>query len=877
MRGGSSLSPIQMVTAMQRLLQHLSRICWDRPALVLCAVALVTAVLGAAGMATLRLDTDIAQLMPERSRASRDLQAYLEAFGADDRLLIALGPVGDAVPGDTTELLYALADEVVDELGRSDLFIRIDAGPGPDFTAQFAGHFLPRVFQILPPETSRHLLPALGPDEVDRAVRRTRLRLEGGSPSILKKLVRVDPLDFASRLDDLRRRQDGGGSRGGPGGADLESGDGYIRSADRERVLIIGHPRGRALDTAFARRLLDSARQAVDHGRRKLAGIEEIPELAEVPVDFAGGYLFALEDEANTKQDVKITLVGSAAALLLLMGFAYRRWRLVLAVGLPLLIGGVWTLGLTGLLLGRLNMISLGFGAILFGLGMDFSIHLLNRLLDALEHGGAARDSLADALTETGSAIVGSGLTTSAAFLSLVVCGLPGLRELGLITGIGVLATMVAVLVTLPALIALASRGGGGALPAGWCPGRRPGFGASHIAALVTRHPGSVIAAVTLVTAGLFLLPGSPVRFDLDLQNLRPPGSTAAATQERFELDFGRDLGEPLVVLLEGHAAEPLLDRAGSLVDALAGAGEGRRPSLIESPTDWLPSIERQRKNLGVLEGADLAATDAALLAAAAEQGFAPDAFEPFRRALQHQIAGQPQWITPENLPPVLAGLLARRYFRPSGEGLVLALYLFPGEQRWSDDELLGLRRLVDEVAADGPPPRLASLSMLVTEFKTTVGQRFAEALLLSLIMVVAVLLVQFRRPLRVLLTLVPLAAALLWTTGLLRLGGGPVQFIAAMAIPLIVGIGIDDGIHMVNRLRSLAPGEDPVPAVANLGRSVILTSLTTVAGFGSLALAEMPGLAGLGRIAVIGVLLCLAATLLLLPSLFALGRSHRR
>lgn len=843
--------------------------------MVLCAVALATAALAAAAAFTLRLDTDIAQLMPERSRASRDLQAYLDAFGADDRLLIALGPVGEDVPGEATELLYALADEVVDELSRSDLFIRLDAGPGPDFTPQFAGHFLPRAFQLLPPETSRHLLPALAPAEVERSVRRARLRLEGGSSSMLKQLVRVDPLDFASRLDDLSRRRSDSGARGGPGGADLESGDGYMLSADRKRVLIIGHPAGRALDTAFARRLLDTAQRAVDAGRRKLAELEGIPALADVPVAFGGGYLFALEDEANTKKDVKITLVGSAGALLLLMGFAYRRWRLVLVVGLPLLIGGAWTLGLTGLLLGRLNMISLGFGAILFGLGMDFSIHLLNRLLDAIEEGRAPRQALEEGLTETGSAIVGSGLTTSTAFFSLVVCGLPGLKELGLITGIGVLATMAAVLLTLPALVALACRRHTGTLPDGWFPRRRPGFGAARVARLVTRHPGSVVAAVAGLTAVLFLLPGSPVRFDLDMRNLRPPGSSAAAAQDRFELDFGHDLGEPLVVLLEGNDTNQLLARAGGLVDVLAAADEGLRPSLIESPADWLPSIERQRENLAVLRGTDLAAADAALLDAAEDQGFAPGAFEPFRGVFRHLVDGEPQWVTPETLPPVLADLLDQRYLEQTGEGLVLALYLFPGERRWSDDELLALRRLADEAAGDGPPPRVASLSMLVAEFKTTMGRRFTEALLLSLVMVVTVLLVQFRRPFRVLLTLVPLAAALLWTTGLLRLAGGPVQFVAAMAIPLIVGIGIDDGIHMINRLRSLAPGEEIAPAVAAMGRSVILTTLTTVAGFGSLALAEMPGLAGLGRLAVLGVLLCLAATLLLLPALFALGRRN--
>ncbi len=861
---------------MQRLLKRISHLCWTRPAAVLCGVALTTLVLAVAALVSLRLDTDIAQLMPERSRASLDLQACLDAFGADDRLLIALGPVSDQVSGDSSELLYALADEVVAELSGSGCFHQVDCGPGPDFTTQFAGHFLPHVFQILPPESSRHLLPGLAPGEVRRAVHRARLRLTGGSPEMLKQLVRVDPLDFASRLDDLRREQPRERAELGPGSMDLESGDGYLLSGDRRRVLIVGYPTGRALDTGFARRLLDTTKAAVERCRTELAAEEEIPALAQLPAEYGGGYLFALEDEANTKKDVKITLVGSLLALLILMSYAYRRPRLVLIIGLPLFTGGVWTLGLTGLFLGRLNMISLGFGAILFGLGMDFSIHLLNRLLDLLEEGKAPAEALDCGLAETGTAILGSGLTTSAAFFSLVVCGLPGLKELGIITGLGVLATMIAVLFTLPAVIALVCRRhGGSSLPDSWFPRRRPTFGAPLLARLVTGHPGKTLVVASALTVLLFLLPGGPLRFDLDLHNLRPAGSEAAAGQEHFEQSFGRGLGEPLMVMLEGPDADSLLATAEDVITVLGNIEGTLRPSMVESATDWLPSLRRQDQNLKILEGIDLAATATALAAAGETHGFAPDAFAPFQRSLDHLIRGDPEWLRPGLLAPALEEMLALRYLRPAaeGQGLALAFYLFPGEHRWNDDELLQLRRTVDLAAVGVKVPRLASLSLLMAEFKTTVGQRFTEALGLSLLLVVVILLLQFRRPLRVLLTLVPLGAALLWTAGLLRLGGAPVQFIGAMAIPLIVGIGIDDGIHMVNRLRSLVPGEDLAPAVAAMGRSVILTTLTTVAGFGSLALAEMPGLAGLGRIAVIGVLFCLAATLLLLPALVALKR----
>jgi len=131
---------------------------------------------------------------------------------------------------------------------------------------------------------------------------------------------------------------------------------------------------------------------------------------------------------------------------------------------------------------------------------------------------------------------------------------------------------------------------------------------------------------------------------------------------------------------------------------------------------------------------------------------------------------------------------------------------------------------------------------------------------------VVAIIVLADLRSIRgTVLAMVPLVIGLVWTIGITGMIGLPFNLLSVMAIPLIVGIGIDDGVHIYHRIRK---ERTLAPALAHSGKAVILTSLTTGIGFGSLMLSIHPGLYSLGLVTTIGIAACLVLSLFLLPAL---------
>jgi predicted RND superfamily exporter protein len=121
----------------------------------------------------------------------------------------------------------------------------------------------------------------------------------------------------------------------------------------------------------------------------------------------------------------------------------------------------------------------------------------------------------------------------------------------------------------------------------------------------------------------------------------------------------------------------------------------------------------------------------------------------------------------------------------------------------------------------------------------------------------------------------IPLAMGVVWMMGLMGLAGLDFNFANLVAIPLIIGIGIDNGVHVIHRVR--LEGEAGMTVVLrHTGRAILIASLTTMIGFGSLALASHQGLASLGKVLLLGVGSCLVTSTLILPNiLVAFGKTR--
>ena len=583
--------------------------------------------------------------------------------------------------------------------------------------------------------------------------------------------------------------------------------------------------------------------------------------------------------------------VASFATVALILALALRSGRLIAAVLVTLLVGLAWTAGFAALAVGHLNLISVAFAVLFIGLGVDFGIHYALRYQELRAGGLAHAASLAGSAASVGSALLLCALTTAVGFFAFVPTGYRGVAELGIISGAGMLLSLVASLTVLPAAISVGQRLWHRPLPDGRA-------GAFTLPSLPARHP-RLVAAITAVAAlGAALLAGR-WHFDANPLRVRDPSTESVRTFLEL-LDDGDvnpwsiDVLAPSLAQAEALAgrirALESVERADTLhayvpddqkakLEILSDVSLFLAPALEAVPSPP-PSAAEELASLASFRDflAQEPAEDPALAAAGARLGAALDAFlaDPDAAAVLPQLRVALVGSVLDHLdrlrralsaaPVALGELPDELRARMLTEDGRARIEVFPKESLRDD---AALAHFVQQVR--GVAPRATGTSVVMFESARVIVQALREAFTLAAAAMAVILLLLWRRPVSVLLALAPLCLAALFTAALAVLVGIPLNFADVIVLPLLLGIGVDSGIHLVQRHRG-----EGTPAHALLAtstsRAVLWSALTTTASFGSLAFATHRGMATLGQLLTLGVAVTLLCNLLVLPALLALS-----
>jgi predicted RND superfamily exporter protein len=495
-------------------------------------------------------------------------------------------------------------------------------------------------------------------------------------------------------------------------------------------------------------------------------------------------------------------------------------------------------------------------------------------------------DAFRTTMAETGAGIVTASVSTAVAFFALLLARVGGIRDLGLICGVGMILTLASTLVLLPALVALTAR----VRPTRERQRGMSGFGLEPLSRVVVKNNRSVGVVFSLVTLALALvLLGHGVRgrpfLDDDFRQFRPENSAAVRLDEELEERMGVKL-RSLKVVLRDESASHLLDRTDRIARALRQRDD---LALVQSATDFVPPPSRQRRVLEEIERVRAARPDAldpervgqALIRSLEESSGRPagQAFlasvERGRRALGVTETLPAETLLDSALAPLLRRFLSRGH-GASGREFSSALYLNPTAEVDPDETLGEIVSLLGEV---DPGAKVVGFKAIGRVIKDQVRRDLVLSTAAALFGVIVCLWITFRRPLLVVLTTLPVICGLVWTLGLLLLwtGGEPFSLIGVSVIPLIIGIGIDDGIHIVHRYH-MHRGEGLEGIFHHTGRAIAITSLTTIAAFGTLVLADYGGLRASGQMASMGIAACLVTSVVFLPALLtAVFRRDRR
>ena len=615
----------------------------------------------------------------------------------------------------------------------------------------------------------------------------------------------------------------------------------------------------------------------------------------DVRVRTTGTFPLAYEESKHIREQV--TWAGLAAlglvTTILLVGLGSL--RLVFCSIITLLVGLVWTAGFAAAAIGHLNLISIAFGVLFIGLGIDFAIHLSVQFSDQLGEGARPEAALRGAASSVGGSLVMGAVTTAVAFFAFVPTDFTGVGELGLIAGTGMFIGLFTNFTLLPAMILIfASRSrisSIGAVP-GWIAG-------SFV--LPIRYARSVLVVMAvLAIGGLWLLPD--IHFDTNPIRVRDPSTDSVQVFNEIlqegdaypwnlnvvadDLESAREMASRLeelpgirlaLTLSDFVPADqeakldildeaalmllPTLDDEPSVTDTTAAQARldidklektltaliagNHDPTLVASARGLRDSLRRLQEKL-TSEGDDSAAHDGL-------RGVLFDSLPERLRLLRGAL--QTGSVDLESIPEELKQ-------RMTGKDGRVRIEVFPAEdlndQRALEDYVAAVQSVDADAFGEG---------LLIVESGRVVIRALQQALITAGALILLILAILWRNFVDSALVAAPLVLATIFTLASSVVVGIPFNFANVIILPLLLGIGIVYGIHMVHRVRG---GELPDGNLLRTGtaRAVLLSALTTMASFGTLGFSSHLGMASLGQLLTLGIALVLLCNLVVLPAL---------
>jgi len=682
------------------------------------------------------------------------------------------------------------------------------------------------------------------------------------------------------------------------GGAEELSADGYLMSENRQFLFLMVEPKkSSAGDFDEYQAAIAAIRQALSRVLQDFPGVE---------AGVTGTRALSNDETLSTQADAGVATIVSLTGVTLLYLFFFRKIRHPLLIITTLTVGLAWTMGFVALTVGHLTIITVFVAPMLLGIADDFGVHLISRYEEERSQGRSAAAALRTVFEHTVPGIAAGAFTTALAFYAVMLADFRGMQELGWITGSGILLSLLATLTLLPALVVVAEM----YRPWKITPGGRTFLTGTFaaIGAFVERARWPVLACVGLATLGAFIaLP--TVSFDYNLLRLQAHGTESVEWEMRIinnsersswnALATSSSLEEtrrkaaafaalPAVKSVESiaslipqeqeerlqliHALQPLLRELPSAlppttavdVPDLRRTLDKLRLKVREENSEWDPTAKPSEQELRAVRRSLLAVIER-LQTLSEEEAQAKLArfqevlFADFgeKWSLLRNNLNPPGPVTLADVPPQLK----RRFVSEDGQQFLVQIYGTKNIwEREPLEEFISQLRQVDSNVTGSPVIGYESIRAMQAGY--------IEGGMYAFIVIVVVTFCALRRPGDTLLAMVPLSLGMIWTAGLMWLFDLQFNLANLVAVPLIIGIGVENGIHIVHRFREDEQSSPASLVAGSTGQAVALFSLTTMIGFGSLLVANYYGIFSMGLLLTLAVGSVLIASLTVLPLL---------
>lgn len=816
------------------------------------AVTALLVVLASVLGSRLRLDTDILELVPRGNAKVDAFKTSLKEFGGIDYLLILL----TAPPGHTADEYQEFTDAFAEKLAAVPGVQAVDyrVGGNEALLQMFQKHAL----LFLSPDQIPDLRRRLSDEGIRAALDEDRKILESPSSAFLKDLVRRDPLGIGRLLF--------GRLLSGKGALKLNPVDGYYLSEDGASQLILVKPSSPAQDLGFTADLIARVKRTEAEARSRAE--EEGIDPSGLTVEYGGTYVITLVDSNLIKGDLRMTGILSFAGVMGLYLIGYRRFGAIMYSSIPLLVGQALTFALAALVLGRLNSASSGFVAMLMGLGTDFTIVMYARYVEERLGGQDLQEAVRRMMGEASLGVFTGAITSAGTFYAMCPTKFLGLRDLGFLLGSGILLCMVAIVVLLPAMIEWnEGRGRRKRSPAKL---HVQSFGFERLIPVAVRFR-KVTLVITAALVAWLAFEAWNVGFSDNVRDLRSPDNSGVIVSDKVAARFGGNLNL-MMAIIRAPSMEKAFARMQAVQERVAPWVATGTVRGVDSLLHYIPPVAEQLAVIRALkEGRESAGGDfssarieRSLRAALGEKGFREDAFDAYLPELRAMLEVDTA-VGVDQLRGKALGSILGRYIREVDGGYRAAVYLYLDQDRWRREAPPGL---AESLSAGDPGVVVTGVNVVSKELRTIFARDSKRAVLLGLVLVTILLYLDLRSFKATMLANAQVLGGIVMMLGCMNLFGIEMNFVNAFTATMILGVGVDYGIHIIHRMRASQGAMDA--GLLETGKAVAMAALTNVAGFGSLCFSSFPGMRSVGLVAVLGTITCLYTALAFLPAAMA-------
>src|SRR6266446_6970463 len=751
-----------------RISDFIARIITQRRALVWCgatalAVACITIL-----VTSLRLDSDVLNILPSSFRSVQGLKIYDREFEQTRELTFAL--LCD--PNDVDKL-ENFAPAFAEKLRQQPWCTRVLAGSPmatPDGIRDLQSIAAPLLMN-LEPGAFNETMSILQPQRIRDRLHRLHQQIEAGSPRAEFELS-FDPLGLiAPALKPFAES------------TAIEQ-DQPLTSPDRTMRVFLAVTNQSSISAFECQRLMRrvNAFRATAH-----EGWDGGP----LEVLVTGRSAFVSEISLSMRYDILATLAGSVVLVGSIFFVGFRRWLPLLGMGFSLLLSCLVALTLGLLIFGRLSMVSVGFCAILVGLGVDFAILTFGRYQQARIDGQSHRQGIATSVAKLGRAVFFGALTTAVGFLALILSGSMGFSQLGVLIAIGI---FFAGLFMCPILFFFVR------------PGQAPQrhdwvfeILKKEVRWSVQRPAPMIIVAggILLLLSGIGFSPVPPLRFEASVRSLEPKNSRAAEALQAIMAKMPTRW-EPVLAIVHARDAQELHDDWQRITAHWTELQQAGKIKGFSTPAALCLSPAWMEKNRERLRTVNLPAVRQALEDTLSAEGFSTDSFaSAFRllddlRAVVDPKTPLPDWR--KELPKGAGWwFLVDRYFAKNP--LLTTGFATTNEPVTNHAQS-------EELSRELPVP---SVPMILSGWSYTLADlqpwSHRQLLIISALMalfdvgLLAILYRDFRLWLIQIVTLAFGIGAMIATTKLLNLH---LNLLNVLSFRLVLAIGVDYGIYVV-------------------------------------------------------------------------------